>query len=136
MKAWSLCLLRVSLGLLLVWWGLDKLVNVEHSVRVADSFYLGIGSAVWFLSAFGVFETAVGLLVIVGKWRRFTYPVMLLILAVSGLAVWKSIIDPWGWVFEESNALFYPSLIIFAGALVAWGFRDEDTMALDSSGAA
>ncbi len=132
MKAWSLCLLRVSLGLLLVWWGLDKLVNVEHSVRVADTFYLGIGRAVWFLSAFGVFETALGLLVIIGKWRRFTYPVMLLILAVSGLSVWKSIIDPWGWIFEESNALFYPSLVILAGALVVWGFKDEDTMALDA----
>ena len=36
MKVWSLFLLRVSLGLLLVFWGLDKLVNVDHSIRVAE----------------------------------------------------------------------------------------------------
>ena len=132
MKAWSLFLLRVSTGLLLVFWGLDKLVNVEHSVGVAERFYLGVGAAIWFLNAFGVIEILLGVLVVVGKWRRFAYPAMLAIFTVSGLSVWKSIVDPWGWVFEGTNALFYPSLIIFAGALVLWGFREHDTIALDA----
>jgi hypothetical protein len=57
---------------------------------------------------------------------------MLAIFTVSGLSVWKSIVDPWGWVFEGTNALFYPSLIILAGALVLWGFREQDTIALDA----
>ncbi len=134
MRAWSLLLLRVSLGLLLVFWGLDKLVNVDHSIRVAEGFYLGAGAAVWFLNAFGVVEALIGLLVVVGKWRRLTYPLMLAMFTVTGLAVWKSIVDPWGWVFEDTNVLFYPSLIIFAGALVAWGFKEDDTMALDGRG--
>jgi uncharacterized membrane protein YphA (DoxX/SURF4 family) len=131
-KAWSLFLLRVSTGLLLVFWGLDKLVNVEHSLRVAERFYLGVGATTWFLNAFGVIEILLGILVVVGKWRRITYPAMLAIFAVSGLSVWKSIVDPWGWVFEGTNALFYPSFIIFAGALVLWAFREQDRMALDA----
>jgi uncharacterized membrane protein YphA (DoxX/SURF4 family) len=131
-KAWSLFLLRVSTGLLLVFWGLDKLVNVEHSVRVAERFYLGVGATTWFLNAFGVIEILLGILVVVGKWRRLAYPAMLAIFTVSGLSVWKSIVDPWGWVFEGTNALFYPSLIILAGALVLWGFREQDTIALDA----
>lgn len=132
MKRWSLFLLRVSTGWLLVLWGLDKLVNVEHSLAVAERFYLGMGATAWFLHAFGVFEVVVGLLVVLGAWRRAAYPVALLILAVSGLSVWKSILDPWGWVLEGTNVLFYPSLVIFAGALVMWAFRDEDTIALDA----
>ncbi len=132
MKAWSLFLLRVSTGLLLVFWGLDKLVNVEHSLRVAERFYLGVGATTWFLNAFGVIEILLGILVVVGKWRRITYPAMLAIFTVSGLSVWKSIVDPWGWVFEGTNALFYPSFIIFAGALVLWAFREQDRMALDA----
>jgi uncharacterized membrane protein YphA (DoxX/SURF4 family) len=131
-KAWSLFLLRVSTGLLLVFWGLDKLVNVEHSLRVAERFYLGVGATTWFLNAFGVIEILLGILVVVGKWRRITYPAMLAIFTVSGLSVWKSIVDPWGWVFEGTNALFYPSFIIFAGALVLWAFREQDRMALDA----
>ena len=61
MKAWTLLFLRVSLGWLLVIWGADKVINVEH-----------------------------------------------------GLA--------------GSNALFYPSLIIFAASLLLIAFRDEDTL--------
>jgi hypothetical protein len=42
------------------------------------------------------------------------------------------VIDPWGWVFSGSNALFYPSLIIFAASLLLIAFRDEDRLALDN----
>ncbi len=132
MKRWSLFALRVSTGWLLVLWGLDKLVNVDHAVRVAERFYLGVGSAAWFLSAFGVLEAIVGVLIVVGLWRRWTYPAMLAMLVVSGLSVWRSILDPWGWVLADTNVLFYPSLIILAGALVVWAFRAEDTLSLDA----
>lgn len=131
MKRWSLFALRVSIGWLLVLWGLDKLVNVDHAIRVADRFYLGVGSAAWFLNFFGVLEAILGLLIVLGLWRRWTYPAMLALLGVSGVSVWRSILDPWGWVLVETNVLFYPSLIIFAGALVVWAFRAEDTVSLD-----
>lgn len=132
MKRWGLLLLRVGIGWLLVLWGLDKLVNVDHSIAVSESFYLGIGDSSPFLAIFGVLEALLGVLIVLGLWRRRTYPLMLLILAVTALAVWRSILDPWGWWLEGANVLFYPSLIIFAGALVLWGFREEDTLSLDA----
>lgn len=89
MKSRSLLLLRISLGLLLVIWGLDKLVNVEYGL---------------------------------------TYPLQLVINGATLLGVWKSILDPWGWYMKGGNALFYPSLIIFAGSLVLLAFRDEDRL--------
>jgi putative oxidoreductase len=49
----------------------------------------------------------------------------------SLLAVFKSVVDPWGWVFTGTNALFYPSLIIFAASLLLIAFREEDTWVLD-----
>ena len=63
--------------------------------------------------------------------RTLLYPVLLVITGATVLVVWRSIVDPWGWVLEGSNVLFYPSLIIFAGSLVLWAFREEDTLALD-----
>lgn len=131
MKEKSLLFLRVSIGLLMVFWGLDKLVNVEHGMRVSEGFYGGIFSVPVLLQAFGVLQTLLGLLVVAGVARTLLYPAVLAITGVTALGVWKSIIDPWGWVLEGSNALFYPSLIIFAGGLVLWAFRDEDTLALD-----
>ena len=132
MKRWGLLLLRISMGWLMVIWGLDKLVNVDHALAVADGFYLGIGSQALFLNIFGVLQIILGALVVVGLWRRKTYPALFAITLVTGLSVWKSILDPWGWVLEGSNALFYPSLIIAAAALALWGSIDDDTMALEA----
>ncbi len=134
MKQWSLLALRLTLGVLLVWWGVDKLVQVDHGLQVAHSFYFGVGASRSFLLAFGVFETALGLLVVLGWGRRWAYPLLLLITGVTAAGVWRSVVDPWGWVFEGSNALFYPSAIIFAGSLVLSAFRDTDMLALDARG--
>lgn len=131
MKAKSLLFLRFSIGMLLVIWGIDKLVDVEHGLVVSQKFYWNLFSAPTLLGAFGVVEILLGLLVVAGLARRICYPVILVILGFGALALWQSIIDPWGWVLPDSNVLFYPSLIIFAGALVLWAFQDEDTLALD-----
>lgn len=42
MKRWSLFLLRLSIGLLVFWWGLDKVTNVEHALQVSETFYTGL----------------------------------------------------------------------------------------------
>lgn len=131
MIAKSLLLLRISIGVLMVLWGIDKLVNVEHGIAVSEGFYGGLFSAPVLLRAFGVLQILLGFGVIVGLRRTLLYPALLVITGVSVLAVWRSIVDPWGWVLEGSNVLFYPSLIIFAGSLVLWAFREEDVLALD-----
>jgi uncharacterized membrane protein YphA (DoxX/SURF4 family) len=130
MRHRSLLLLRVSIGLLMVFWGIDKLVNVEHGMLVSEGFYLGLFSIPVLLQAFGVLQVLLGLLVIVGVARDLVYPALLAITAATALGVWKSIVDPWGWYLQGSNVLFYPSLIIFAASVVLWAFRDEDTLVL------
>lgn len=128
MKAKSLLLLRVSLGLFLVIWGIDKLANVEHGLDVSDHFFFGAFSHRLLLQAYGVAEIAVGALIMLGLGHRVTYPVLLAITGMTLLGVWKSIVDPWGWWLEGGNAIFFPSLIIFAASLVLWAFRDEDRL--------
>jgi uncharacterized membrane protein YphA (DoxX/SURF4 family) len=130
MKSKSLLLLRVSIGLLMVFWGIDKLVNVEHGMQVSEGFYLGLFSMPALLQAFGVLQILLGALVVAGVARSLLYPALLAITAATALGVWKSIVDPWGWYLEGSNVLFYPSFIIFAASLVLWAFRDDDTLAL------
>lgn len=131
MKARALLFLRISIGMLLVIWGIDKVVNVEHAVRVSEKFYWNLFNAPALLTGFGLAEMLLGLLVVVGLARRICYPLTLVVLGFGALATWQSILDPWGWVLEGSNVLFYPSLIILAGAVVLWAFQEEDTLALD-----
>jgi len=131
-KAVSLLLLRVSLGWLMVVWGVDKLTDVEHAQRVAESFYLGIGTGAGFLSAAGVAQILLGLAAVVGWKRRWVWPVLVLVNGITLLAVWKSIVDPWGFALEGGSLVFYSSAPIFAGILVGWAFLEEDTLALDA----
>ncbi len=128
----SLLLLRVSIGTLMLIWGADKLANVSHGVLVSETFYLGLFSAPGLLKVFGVFQILIGFLVALGLLRRYAYPVLLAITAATLLGVWRSVVDPHGWVIEGGNVLFYPSIIIFAGALVLWSFRPEDRLSIDA----
>jgi putative oxidoreductase len=136
LRPWSLLLLRVSLGLLMLIWGVDKLVNIEHGMLVSERFYLGAFSIPALLKAFGAVQMVLGFFILLGLFGRWMYPVLISITAVTLIAVWRSIVDPWGWYLEGANALFFPSLIIFAGALVLLAFRDLDTFSLDARSAA
>lgn len=131
MKRWGLFALRVTTGWLLVVWGLDKLADVSHGVTVAETYYFGIGAHSLVQNVLGVLEILLGAAVVLGLWRKLAYPVAFGVLTFTALVLWKSVLDPWGWVLEGSNALFYPSVIIAAGAAVLWGTREEDDMALD-----
>lgn len=132
MKQWTLLLLRISLGWLLVIWGIDKVVNVEHGMAVANKFYFGMLAVDNLMQAAGALQVIAGLLIVFGLMRRLVYPIQLLLNGVTLLAVAQSVIDPWSWFFTGSNALFYPSLIIFAGSLVLMALRDIDRLALDT----
>ncbi len=136
MKAVSLLLLRISIALLVLIWGLDKLVAPEHAVQVSDNFYLGLLSLPGLMPLLGVAQVAVAGLALVGLFRRFVDPVILIINLGSLLAVWRSIVDPWGWVLEGTNALFFPSLIVAAGCLVLIAFQDQERLVLDRKRAA
>ncbi len=131
MKASTLLLLRVTLGGLLVWWGLDKLVQVEHGVAVAERFYWGVGTGRRWLQVAGVLELLLGALVMLGLWRRWAYPATVALTGVTMLGVWRSVLDPWGWVLADTNVLFYPSAIVWAASAVLWAFRDADRLTLD-----
>ena len=132
MKGRSLLFLRVSLGILMLLWGIDKLINVEHSQRVAENFYFGIGGGAAVLGVFGALELLLGVLVILGLLRQYAYPALILISLLTAVGVWKSILDPWGWFIEGTNVLFYPSLIILAASVVLWAFVDQDKLSMDA----
>lgn len=126
LRPWALAALRVTLGWLMVVWGADKLANPDHGIAVASAFYGGLPLSRAAMPALGIGQIVLGLAVVVGAGVRVAYPALTLLTGVTLLGVWRSIVDPWGWWLQGANALFYPSAIIFAGALVVWAFQDED----------
>lgn len=112
----------------MVYWGVDKLINVAHGVGVAQKFYGGFNIATTLMHGFGVLQIALGALLIGGLFTRVTYPALLVVTGTTLLAVWKSIVDPFKLMMDGGNLIFYPSLIIFAGAFVLYAFRDESAL--------
>lgn len=131
MKPYALLFLRVSVALLIILWGLDKIVDPGHSLAVSDRFYGGLLSFPELMPLMGAAQVAVGALALVGLFRRFADPVVALLNLGSMLGVWKSIVDPWGWVLEGTNVLFFPSLTVLAASLLLLVVRDDETLVLD-----
>lgn len=136
MKAASLLFLRISTALLIILWGSIKLRAPEKAIGVSEKYYGGAVSAEMLQMPWGLFQVAVGLLVILGLFRRIVYPLQAAILCLGALAIWNHLLDPFGlYLFGEegggANLLFFPSLCLAAATLVIWAFRDEDTLSLD-----
>ncbi len=76
----------------------------------------------------------IGLLVVVGLFRRVSYLVQALILVPGAIVLWRYLLDPMGLYLldkESSQILFFPSITIAAATLVLLAFRDEDRWSLD-----
>ena len=130
-KALTLMLLRIALGLLFVVWGTLRLRSPDAALALSRHFYGGMITSLVVLQLFAAVEIMVGLLTIAGAARRGVYWLVLVINGATLLVVWRSIIDPLGIVLSGTKVLFFPSLIAFAASSVLWAFRDDDRFAVD-----
>lgn len=134
MKAFTLLFLRVATGLLLVLWGLIKTMSPDAALHVSDTYYHGVLSMHALQMPLGIAEIILGVMVVVGLWRRVTLPLQALVLCIGALVVWNYVLDPLGQYFVAADArkpLFFPSLTVAAATLVQIAFREFDTLALD-----
>src|SRR5260370_12957414 len=94
-ERWALAVLRVSVGVFLLLWGVEKFVIPTTTVRIWDKFY-GIGLGASLVPMVGAVESALALAIVVGLWRRVSYGLGLLVTTVSVLSSWRQLTDPWG----------------------------------------
>ncbi len=134
MKAASLLLLRSGTGLLLVLWGALRVMSPAAGPGLATKYYGGFLDLQGLQVGFGIAEVAIGLLVVIGLFRRVSYALQALILVPGALVLWRYLLDPMGLYLldkESSQILFFPSITIAAATLILLAFRDEDRWSLD-----
>jgi uncharacterized membrane protein YphA (DoxX/SURF4 family) len=135
LQPWSLLLLRVGTGLLLVLWGALRVISPEAGPGLADKYYSGLLGIQTLQIAYGIAEIVIGALVVLGLFRRLAYPLQALILVPGALMLWRYLLDPLGaWLMsrEDSQILFFPSIAVAAATLVLIAFRDFDRLSLDA----
>jgi putative oxidoreductase len=129
LSPWTMPVLRVGMGIFLAAWGLDKLLAVEGSQRIFERFYR-IDAGPSLVQLAGVAEIVLAALLIAGVRRRPVAWVVLVVNAVSTLASWRQILDPWGrlGLGPGGTHLFLASIVIMAASIVLVVNADDDTL--------
>ena len=134
MKAYSLLFLRASTGLLISIWGLIKIISPQMSLAVSEKYYAGSVSSIELQTPMGLIQILFGIIIILGVFRKITYPAQAIFLGIGLLPIWQYILDPLGLYLltpETRQVLFFPSLTVFAATLVIMAFKDDDVLSLD-----
>jgi putative oxidoreductase len=127
----ALAILRVSLALFLLLWGVEKFVLPDATVRIWGTFYgIQIGSAI--VPFIGLLEAALAIAIGLGFWRRASYGLGTLVHRISVLSTWRQLVDPWGLLFGgPPNHLFLAGVPVLAGFVALYLLRARDTWTVD-----
>ena len=106
--------LRITLGLFLLQWGVEKFVVPQSTAGIWGYYYgLDVPQTLGYL--FGAVEIVIAGCLFLGLFRTAAYGAALALHAVTVLVSWRELLDPWG---TEVNHLFIASVPVL-GALIA-----------------
>ena len=119
----SLLLLRLSLGLVMMVWAFDKILNPSHGAAVFESFYglSGIGESL--IPMIGIAQALLVVAFLLGVARTWTYGAVLLMHGVTTLVSWSAYLQP------LKNILFFAAWPMLAGLIALFLLRHEDRIA-------
>ncbi|WP_020591474.1 hypothetical protein [Kiloniella laminariae] len=135
-QALALLGLRVTVGMLLVWWGMAKVINPEIGVMISRTFYWDLFSDPEPQYRFGYFQFVIGACVTLGLMEKYATPILLVMTLTSAAAIWQALLDPFDLYLPLGKVtnfqhFFYPTAIIIAGALTLMAFRGVNRLSLD-----
>lgn len=123
----ALLTLRITLGLFLLQWGVEKFVVPENTVGIWAHFYgIAVPAALGYL--FGAAEIALAACLFLGVFRTPAYGAALALHLVSVLVTWPQLLDPWG---DPVNHLFIAGVPVLGGFAALFLLRQWDRGAFE-----
>ena len=127
----ALLVLRITLGLFLLQWGVEKFVMPQVSVFIWDYFYgVALPQAAGYL--FGAVEIAIAICLFLGLFRTVAYGAAAVLHGVTVVVTWRQLIDPWG---DPINHLFVAGIPVLGGFIALFLLRQWDRGVLDRANA-
>jgi putative oxidoreductase len=115
----ALLALRITLGLFLLQWGVEKFVVPENTVGIWGHFYgVEVSPALGYL--FGAVEIAIAVCLFLGRFLTVAAGAALGLHTVTVLVSWRQLADPWG---DPANHLFIASIPVLGGFLALFLLR-------------
>ena len=124
--ALALVLIRVTLGLFLLQWGVEKLVIPAGTISIGRGFY-GLALPEWSPAVLGIAEIGLAILLLVGLFRRATYGVATLVHFISVATTAPRMLHP----YAPGNHLFFTAVPVLAAFLALYLLRADDRWSLD-----
>ena len=121
--ATSLLLLRLSLGLVMMVWAFDKILNPAHGAAVFEAFYGVAGVGEQAVQGIGVAQALIVLAFLLGAAKTWSYGAVLFMHAVTTLVSWSAYLQP------LENILFLSAWPMLAGLVALFLLRGEDPTA-------
>lgn len=122
----ALLVLRITLGVFLLQWGVEKFVVPEGTVAIWGYFY-GLSLPQLMSYLFGAVEIAIAACLFLGLFRTVAYGAAMLLHAVSVLVSWRQLLDPWG---DPANHLFIAGVPVLGAFVALFLLRHWDTATL------
>ena len=119
----SLLLLRLSLGLVMMIWAFDKILNPSHGAAVFVSFYGLARVEESVIPMIGLAQALIVFAFLLGVARTWTYGAVLLMHGVTTLVSWSAYLQP------LKNILFFAAWPMLAGLVALFLLRHEDRIA-------
>jgi len=121
--ATALLILRITLGVFLLQWGIEKFMVPDNTPAIWGHFY-GIAIPASAATIFGIFEVALAICLFLGIFQTPAYLAAAILHAVTVAVSWKVLIDPWG---TPMNHLFVASIPGRSGFIALYMMRKLDT---------
>lgn len=129
--ATALLILRLSLGLFLLLWALEKFILPQTTQQIWSGFYkIPISGAI--VTILAVLQTLLAIALLVGFLRSITYGIALGINAVTLISTWRQLLDPWGLASgQPTNHLFLAVIPVLAGFIALYILHPWDIWSVD-----
>jgi uncharacterized membrane protein YphA (DoxX/SURF4 family) len=121
-----LLILRLTLGVFFLQWGIEKFVVPATTIGIFRNFY-GLSLDAWLPPVLGTLQVALALAFLAGVVPRVTYGLVLALHTVTVLVTIPRLMNPWNPV---ANHFFIAGVPVWAGFFALYTLRAADRWTL------
>jgi putative oxidoreductase len=123
----ALLILRITLGIFLLQWGVEKFVVPGNTPAIWGYFY-GLSVPQVMAYVFGAGEIAIAIGMMLGVFRTWIYGAAVLLHALSVIVSWRQLIAPWA---DPYSHLFIAGVPVLGAFIALYVLRHNDRGFLD-----
>jgi putative oxidoreductase len=122
----ALLMTRVSIFVVFLLWGIDKLIRPEHAAAVFSNFYLFQNLTPVLSKILGIGQLILSFAFLLGFKKNLTYGLVFLLHLISTVSCYKQYLAP----YQEIHLLFFAAWPMLAACFTLWVLRDYDVLAV------